>query len=154
MGPSVDVSEGARVRFFGEDVPMADEAPPDPAQALVSAMRERDFEALKRLFTPAARLRALLPGGPHEFNGPDEAAGAFAGWFGNAEAYALVDASAGYVSDRLRVRMRSSVRWAGEDFSRLVEQVAYAKVVDGRIAVMDLLCSGFRPAGGDVALAA
>jgi 2-polyprenyl-6-methoxyphenol hydroxylase-like FAD-dependent oxidoreductase len=154
MGPAVDVSEGARARFFGEDVPMADECPPDPAQALVTAMRDRDFEALKRLFTPNARLRALLPGGPSEFNGPDEAAGAFARWFGHAESFALVDASAGYVSDRLRVRMRSSVRWAGEDFSRLVEQVAYAKVIDGRIAVMDLLCSGFRPAGAEAALAA
>jgi 2-polyprenyl-6-methoxyphenol hydroxylase-like FAD-dependent oxidoreductase len=49
------------------------------------------------------------------------------------------------MADRVQMRWRCRIRRQGEDFHRIIEQTAYAMVVDGRIAVMDLVCSGFRP---------
>jgi len=160
MGPDIDVSEEARKRFFGEDVPMEAEpavaAMPSAAlqvadevaavaEALLNAVRERDFEALKRLFTPTVRTRALLPGGTFEVHGPDDITDAFVGWFGDVEDFRVLEASHDQVADRLQVGWRVELRWPEESIKRVIEQRAYAKVVDGRIAVLDLLCSGFRP---------
>jgi hypothetical protein len=69
----------------------------------------------------------------------------FAHWFGDVEEFEVISTSATMVGDRLRMSWQCNTRWAGESFRRVVDQHAFAKIVDGRIAVMDLLCSGFRP---------
>jgi hypothetical protein len=96
------------------------------------------------------RTRALLPGGPHQFNGWQETLQAFRGWFNEVEDFGIRAADLDLVADRLEMRWQFRLRWPGDDVSRVIEQRAYAKVQNGQVVVLDLLCSGFRP----VALAA
>jgi 2-polyprenyl-6-methoxyphenol hydroxylase-like FAD-dependent oxidoreductase len=151
-GPTLDVSEAARRWVFAEDIPRgAAPAAPQPAREVapgerfLDAIRRRDFAAIESLIAEDARVRALLPRGPVELAGSAGAVAAFRRWFGDVEEFELLDTELGSVADRLRMSWRCRLRWAGEDFVRIIEQQAYAKVVDGRIVVMDMLCSGFRP---------
>ena len=102
--------------------------------------------------TAAARLRALLPSGLREWTGAEAIADRFARWFGDTEDFELVEATVGEVGGRLhlhwRLRLRAERLGAGW-FT--VEQQAYADTDDsGRIARLDLLCTGYRPEGGHV----
>jgi 2-polyprenyl-6-methoxyphenol hydroxylase-like FAD-dependent oxidoreductase len=154
-GPALDTSEEARHRVFGEDVPVAT-APAskagiaiDPADAFLAALRQRDFEALAALVGSGARMRALLPGGPIELHGSDAVAAAFQRWFGTVTQFEALATTRDEVADRIRMSWRCRIRWDGEEFDRIIEQQAYAKVVDGQIVVMDLLCTGFRPVSNE-----
>jgi hypothetical protein len=89
-----------------------------------------------------------------ELHGPEEPAHAFSRWFGDLAEFSVLETTAGRVADRITMSWRCRLRWHDESFSRVIEQRAYAKVVDGRIAVMDLLCSGFRPEQAGEGLAA
>jgi 2-polyprenyl-6-methoxyphenol hydroxylase-like FAD-dependent oxidoreductase len=151
-GPTLDVSEEARRWVFAEDIPRgAGPAAPaptseaSPGEAFLQAVRERDFEAIGELISDNARVHALLPRGPVQLDGSSGTVAAFRRWFGDVEEFELLDAELGSVEDRLRMSWRCRIRWAGEDFARIIEQQAYAKVVHGRIVVIDMLCSGFRP---------
>jgi hypothetical protein len=90
-------------------------------------------------------MRALLPGGPIETDGAGETLAYFVKWFQDKEDFKVLEADSDNLTDRLQLRWRFSLRWPGETFQRVVEQRAYIKVVDGSVAVLDLLCSGFRP---------
>lgn len=155
-GPALEVSKEARRKVFAEDLPRGFEAPaqkaapaqPGVAATFLGALRDRDFETLASLITDTARVRALLPGGPVEITGAQATASAFYHWFGDVEEFELLDTTEGSMIDRLKLGWRCRLRWQGEDFPRVIEQQAYAKVIDGKIAVMDILCSGFRPAPG------
>lgn len=159
-GPSLDISEATRRWIFAEDevetatVSTAAVSLPEPPHIgtqFLEAVTSRDFGALRRLIDRKARVRALLPGGPVELRGPERTEGAFAHWLGGLEDFNPLSSSSEMVGDRLKLCWQASVRWKGERFRRVVEQLAYAKVVDGRIAVMDLLCSEFRPLEGEAA---
>jgi menaquinone-9 beta-reductase len=149
IGPGVDVSEASRVRFFGDDVAMG---PPQVPPLETGPLGDRFIAALGegalglgRFFTADVRMRALLPRGPIELHGAEEAASAFERWFGSAVELKPVESAVDEVADRLQLRWRFFIRWEGEPFLRMIEQTAYAKLVEGRIAVLDLVCSGFRP---------
>ncbi|GAB4335165.1 MAG: hypothetical protein Kow0010_22530 [Dehalococcoidia bacterium] len=155
-GPALDVSDEARRRVFAEDVPAmaADPTPVQPpasstreevATAFLSRLAARDFDALGAMFSDTARMRALLPGGPIEVLGGSAAGKTFAKWYGTNEEFEVLATSYDTIADRLKMTWRCRLRWEGETFSRMIEQQAYAKVVDGRIVVLDLVCSGFRP---------
>jgi hypothetical protein len=66
-------------------------------------------------------------------------------WFGDADPLELLDSSAERLVDRVHIRYRFDSFEEGEWY--LVEQQAYADVVDGRIRAMSLVCSGFQPVG-------
>jgi 2-polyprenyl-6-methoxyphenol hydroxylase-like FAD-dependent oxidoreductase len=144
-GPENDVSARGRIRAFGEDVLHSAAAPELAVQEpFLAAIQHRDFAVLRGLLADTVRMRMLLPSGPHEVHGAEAATAAFAGWFQDVEYFEPLQASSSFVSDRLRMSWRSRIRWAGESHTRLIEQQAYAKVIDGKVAVLDLLCSGFR----------
>lgn len=145
LGPALDVSEPARRWIFAEGDEPGRAADRSATEGLARAVRGRDFAAIRNAFTETARMRALLPGGPREARGPDEIGQAFEGWFGQAEQFEPIATSIDMVADRVRVSWKFRLRWGGEGFSRIIEQQGYAKVVDGRVGVLDLLCSGFRP---------
>ena len=126
-----------------------------PAFALAGSFLEglaaQDFTRLGDALTADARLRALVPKGLREWTGAEAIAGAFARWFGDTEDFELVEATVGEVGGRLhmhwRVRLQAERLGAGW-FT--VEQQAYADTDDGgRIARLDLLCTGYRPEGDD-----
>jgi hypothetical protein len=117
------------------------------AGSFLEGLAAQDFGRIGKALTADVRLRALLPGGLREWTGPESIADAFAKWFGDTEDFELLEATVGEVGGRLHLRWRLRLQ-AG----RLgpgwftVEQQAYADAADGgRIARLDLLCTGYRP---------
>ena len=119
------------------------------ASAFLDSLAAQDFAQLGGTLAADARLRALLPSGPREWAGAEVIADTFARWFGDTEDFDPVEATVGEVGDRLHLRWRLRLR-----AERLgagwftVEQQAYADTgEDGRLARLDLLCTGYRPEG-------
>jgi hypothetical protein len=119
------------------------------AGSFLEGLAAQDFAQLRDALSAGARLRALLPAGLREWTGAEVIAGQFASWFGDTEKFELAEAKVGEVSGRLhlqwRLRLRA-VRLGSGWFT--VEQQVYADTKDGgRIARLDLLCTGYRPEG-------
>ena len=121
------------------------------AGSFVAGLAAQDFGALGGALAGGACLRALLPSGLREWAGARAIADRFAFWFGDTRDFELIEAAVGEVGGRLHLYWRLRLRaerlgpgWFG------VEQQAYADTgVGGRIARLDLLCSGYRPEGDD-----
>ena len=116
------------------------------AGTFLEGLAAQDFGQLGGALAGDACLRALLPVGLREWAGAEAIAGRFAGWFGDTEDFELVEATVGEVGGRLHLRWRLRLR-----AERLgagwftVEQQVYADTDDsGRIARLDLLCTGYR----------
>jgi hypothetical protein len=125
----------------------ADTAAPLPQRTdvFLAGLAAQDFARLGGALAADAQLRALLPSGLREWTGAEVIAGRFAGWFGNTEDFEVVETTVGEIGGRssLRWRLRlRAVRLGPGWFT--VEQGAYADLgEDGRIARLDLLCTGF-----------
>ena len=120
------------------------------ASAFLNSLAAQDFARLGGTLAADARMRALLPAGPREWAGADAIAHKFARWFGGTEDFELVEAATGTVGDRLHLhwqfRLRAERLGAGWF---IVEQQAYADAgEDGRLARLDLLCTGYRSEAG------
>lgn len=116
------------------------------AGAFLEELAAQDFARMSETLTPDARFRALLPPGPREWAGAQVIADQFAHWFGNTSDFELVEAAAGEVGGRLHLhwRFRLQAERLGAGWFT-VEQQAYADAADdGRIARLDLLCTGYR----------
>jgi hypothetical protein len=113
---------------------------------LLEALAERNFARMSECFDPAATMRALLPNGPAEYQGAAQIAENFRSWFGNAEAFEVLDGTVGEVGNRLHLAWRLRLRpapWGDGDW-HVIEQQAYLRAGE-RIDAIDLLCSGFMP---------
>jgi hypothetical protein len=115
------------------------------ADVFLGHLAAGDFDQLALLFEPDISLRALLPEGLHEWQGPERVSAAFAMWFGGVDELELVDATAGHLGPRLHLHWRARVRGGPfGDSSFVVEQHVYAdRGPSGRIQAMSMLCSGF-----------
>jgi hypothetical protein len=112
----------------------------------LEALANRDFEQMAATLAPGVRFRAMLPPGPMDWEGAETVSGVFGSWFGEADAFELVDAAVGEVGGRLHLSWRLRVRPAPfgiGDGWHVIEQQAYADAGDV-IDSIDLLCSGFR----------
>jgi SnoaL-like domain len=121
------------------------------AGSFLEGLAAQDFARLGEALNAGVRLRALLPGGLREWAGIEAIAAQFACWFGDTEDFELVDTTIGEVGGRLylRWRLRLQAERLGAGWFT-VEQQAYADVADGgRIARLDLLCTGYRPEDDD-----
>jgi hypothetical protein len=112
------------------------------ATAIAAAVADRDSDQLSAAVTDTVRLRALLPGGPIEDHGRDAVIARFGGWFAAMDTVDLVESAGEAMADRLLIHYRlvlaqRSTRWA-------CTQTSICKIIDGRLATIDLLCSGFR----------
>ncbi len=115
-----------------------------PANRFVAALAARDFEGLEATLASDARFRYLVPPGPGELRGAAQVAAKFRQWFGEADALEVksirVEPLPGRTSARYRFMVHEQRGW------EVIEQQTYMDVdEDGRIAGIDLLCSGFRP---------
>ncbi len=121
------------------------------AGSFLEGLAAQDFAKLGDALAPDACLRALVPSGLRERAGADAIAGQFARWFGDTGDFELVEATVGEVGGRLHLRWR--LRLQAERLGAgwfTVEQQVYADTDDGgRIARLDLLCTGYRPEGDD-----
>ncbi len=114
------------------------------AQRLVEAIVARGFDAIAGALAVDARLRYLAPPGPGDIVGAAAVAAKFIQWFGDADGFTVqgvrVEPLADRISARYRFLLRYHERW------EVIEQQLYVDVDDdGRVATIDLLCSGFRP---------
>jgi hypothetical protein len=120
-----------------------------PAGLFLEGLAAQDFARLGGALAADACLRALLPSGLWEWAGADAIADRFARWFGDTEDFELVEAAVGEVGGRLHLhwRLRLQAERLGSGWFT-VEQQAYADTADGgRIARLDLLCTGYRSEG-------
>src|SRR5205807_8244688 len=117
----------------------------------LEGLAARDFDRLAESLDSEVRFRRLLPPGPSEVKGAEVVAAEFRSWFGEADDFAVVDATVGQVGNRVHLAWRLRVRPAPfgiGDGWHVIEQQAYADVGD-RIEAPDLPCSGFTPETGD-----
>ena len=117
------------------------------AGTFVEGIAAQDFGLVAATLDDDVRMRALLPRGFVEFTGAEEVTAAFTGWFGDVEAFELVDAAIGDIAGRALLRWRVRVvKPAKGDGWLVIEQQVLADIAEsGGIGQLDLLCSGFRP---------
>jgi SnoaL-like protein len=121
---------------------------PHPVAAdLAAAVARRDPQRLVETLTETVRMRALLPAAAIVAHGRADVAACFYGWFADFDTVEVLESAAEDVGDRLLIHYRFGVsqgttRW-------VCTQTAVCTVVDGRLAVINLLCSGFREVGHD-----
>lgn len=115
------------------------------AEAFVDALGRRDFNRLAATLDGAVRFRALIPPGLREAASATGVVAHLRDWFDGVDALELVQAQVSEVGDRVHVSYRLRLR-NGDEW-QVVEQQAFCDLVGGRLARLDLLCSGFRPEG-------
>ncbi len=121
-----------------------------PVGSFLEGLAAQDFGQLGGALAADACLRALLPSGLREWTGPDAIARRFARWFGDTRDFELIEAAVGEIGGRLHLhwRLRLRAERVGTGWFT-VEQQAYADTDEsGRIARLDLLCTGYRLEGG------
>ena len=115
------------------------------AADVAAAVARRDPQQLALALTETVRLRALLPGGVIESHGRVNVAECLPSLFAEFDTVEVLESAGEAVVDRLLIHYRLALH---QGSSRWVcTQTAICKVVDGRLAVVDLLCSGFREIG-------
>jgi hypothetical protein len=119
------------------------------ADMLVESLAEQDFDRLASTLSTNVRMRALIPPGPVELTGAEQAAARFASWFGRTNELELIRSGSEDVGDRLHVFYRLRVKRPGDPW-KIVEQHLFCALENGDVAALDLLCSGFRPAADPV----
>jgi hypothetical protein len=107
----------------------------------VAAVERRDFEILQQSFSEAVRFRALIPSGLREFSNAADARILIEGWFRDADVFEMEYSSIGSVGNRAQAHYR--IRLHEEGLWKVCEQQVFADVAHGKIAAMDVLCSGF-----------
>jgi hypothetical protein len=112
------------------------------AAAVATIVVGRDRQRLAAALTETARLRALLPGGPIQDHGREDVAARFHGWFADFDTVQLIASAGEAVGDRLLIHYRVHVTRGADRW--VCTHTAVCTLVDERLAVIDLLCSGLR----------
>jgi hypothetical protein len=112
------------------------------ATAIAEAVADRDSVQLAAAVTDTVRLRALLPGGPIEEHGRDAVVARFGRWFADMDTVELVESAGEAMADRFLIHYRLDL--AQRDTHWACTHTSVCKIIDGRLATIDLLCSGFR----------
>ena len=120
------------------------------AAAIATIVAGRDPQRLVAALTETARLRALLPGGPIPARGREDVAACVSGWFADFDTVQLVESAGEAVADRLLIHYRLHVTRGATHW--VCTQTAICKIIDGLLAVIDLLCSGFREVASESVL--
>ena len=121
-------------------------ASPSTAQALLTAIVQCDAAALRRLLSPDVWFRAMILHDVLERHDAEATIEVFQGWFDHPlelEVLAL-DTSSVTTRDRVRYLVRLRPTWA-PDVWHVIEQSGYARIADGRVRRLDLVCTGFVP---------
>ena len=116
------------------------------AAAIAAAVAGRDSIQLAAAVTDTVRLRALLPGGPIEEHGRDAVVARFGGWFAGMDTVGLVEAGGQQLPGRLLIHYRLDLAQRGTRWA--CTHTCVCKIDGGRLATIDLLCSGFREIQG------
>jgi SnoaL-like protein len=112
-------------------------------QAFLAPLAVRDWDRLARCFSPNVLFRALTPPALREAASPQEVAAWFSHWWDAADQFEVMESEITPVADRVRIRYRVRMH---EDAWVIVEQQAYCEIGARGIEMMDLVCTGDRPA--------
>ena len=112
------------------------------ATAIAAAVAGRDSARLAAALTGTVRLRALLPGGPIEDHGRAAVVARFGEWFAGMDAVEVAEAGGQQLPGRLLIHYRLDLARRGTRWA--CTHTAVCKTDGGRLATIDLLCSGFR----------
>jgi hypothetical protein len=115
-----------------------------PGSGFAGALVAGDFGRLTAMLAPNVRMRALIPPGTVDLSGAADAGAKFASWFGGSNELEVVRAGSDEVGDRLHLFYRLRANGQGKP-ATIVEQHLFCALDEGRIAALDLVCSGFRP---------
>ncbi len=119
------------------------QGPRDVATVFLDALTARDFSTARTVLADDLTMRMLVPPGLMTDEGGDAAIGWFSSWFTDADPFQVEASSAEEVEGRAAVTYRLRLRKPNGWY--LIEQHLMLDVdADGRIAAIDLLCSGFR----------
>jgi hypothetical protein len=120
---------------------------PGLGKAYAEALARKDFGTLASLMQPVIDFRGMTPRKSWEAGTPEELVqDVLRQWFEDSdEIEELVSLEADSFADCERVGYRFSV--TNPDGRFLVEQQAYLREEEGRIAWIRVMCSGFRPIG-------
>src|ERR687890_699270 len=121
---------------------------PHPVAAdVAAAVARRDPQQLATALTETVRLRALLPGGLVESHGRTNVAECLPSLLADFDTVEVLESAGEDVADRLLIHYRLGVsQWTTH---WICTQTAVCKIVDERLAVINLLCSGFREISDD-----
>jgi SnoaL-like protein len=114
------------------------------AERFLDALGAGEWDAIERLLAADVQLRALVPSTLREEWGPEAVVSRITFWFAGLDGLQLLDAGIEPMADQVRVHYRL----AGtdpDDGPVVVEQQCYFTVIDGAIAKINLVCSGFHP---------
>lgn len=110
----------------------------------LTALPAHEWDELAGCFSEGARLRALVPAALQDPSGPADIAKRFRDWFGATTDFEIVSSRVEEIADRTHLSYRLHFREDGVWY--WCEQQAYCRVDEsGRIDLMNLVCSGFRP---------
>lgn len=115
----------------------------ETATEFARAYAQGDYERVRKLVAPDVFEREINPGGYIELRGPDELiaeARGFTGRYGDPEVLEQTVETAGRL---VRVINRWRHQWHGEPM--LCDFYELLCIEDGRIAQIDLVCSGVVP---------
>ena len=113
---------------------------------LLDALEARDYDALAACFAPDATLRAIVPPGLREADGPEAIVERFRIWTEDVADFALDAREVTLFADLVRLRwVVYGIDPDGDAMPTVFEQTAYAETVDGRITQLRIACSGNRP---------
>jgi hypothetical protein len=112
------------------------------ATAIAAAVAGRDSTGLAAAVTGTVRLRALLPGGPIEEHGRDAVVARFGRWVAGLDAVEVVEAAGQQLPGRVLIHYRLDLARRGTRWA--CTQTSICTTAGGRLATIDLLCSGFR----------
>jgi TusA-related sulfurtransferase len=117
-------------------------------EEFVVALSDRDSARLEACFHHDVRMRAIVPSGFQELSGAPAVIAKLNSWFEDAESIQVLQKNVYRVADRLHVRYRFRTHYSNGE-TDIIEQDAYFDLLEGAIAAIDLLCSGFRPESDD-----
>jgi hypothetical protein len=114
-------------------------------EAVLAALAARDFDGLRRRLADDVRFRLLVPRGPQAEAGAHDTVARFVGWYGGAIELEVESSYVDILADRLVLTYRIRLRDA-EGSRRLEQHLVCGVGSDGRLATIDLLCTGFHSA--------
>jgi hypothetical protein len=118
----------------------------DAPRRLLDGISRRDFEVIAGCFAAESSMRVLTPRGLRELTGAAEVTDRFRAWFGEMEAFELLDSDVEVISDRVRVRWHTRGR-DPEKGMQENDHSGYATLDEsGLITALNISCAGFRPA--------
>ena len=111
--------------------------------AFVESFADADFERIESLLAPDVAFRKLTPGGYAEATTVEGALEWFRNWRADVEDAELLAARVEPIGGKIQIEY--TVRGVEDGMLQVFRQTAYATIEDGRIAAMDVLCSGSHP---------